>query len=92
MPHHPITDGSDEAYNNSFFVNANNTTAPRCIPAATFVPKPGCRFYVADFSAIEARGIAWITGEHWRQEVFAKGGDIYLPRISALPAGILTVS
>lgn len=42
-----------------------------------FVPKPGCRFYVADFSAIEARVIAWIAGEHWRQEVFANGGDIY---------------
>ena len=31
-----------------------------------FVSKPGCRFYVADFSAIEARVIAWIAGEHWR--------------------------
>ena len=42
-----------------------------------FVPKPGHRFFVADFSAIEARVIAWIAGEQWRQEVFASGGDIY---------------
>ena len=39
-----------------------------------FIPKPGCRFFVADFSAIEARVIAWIAGEQWRQEVFAQGG------------------
>ena len=42
-----------------------------------FVPKPGHRFFVADFSAIEARVIAWLAGEQWRQDVFAKGGDIY---------------
>lgn len=49
-----------------------------------FVPKPGFRFYVADFSAIEARVIAWIAGEHWRQEVFAKGGDIYCASASQM--------
>lgn len=49
-----------------------------------FVPKPGCRFYVADFSAIEARVIAWLAGEHWRQEVFAKGGDIYCASASQM--------
>lgn len=42
-----------------------------------FIPREGTRFYVADFSAIEARVIAWFAGESWRQEVFAKGGDIY---------------
>lgn len=42
-----------------------------------FIPKPGHRFFVADFSAIEARVIAWIAAEQWRQEVFAAGGDIY---------------
>lgn len=42
-----------------------------------FVPKPGCRFFVADFAAIEARVIAWLAGESWRQQVFADGGDIY---------------
>ncbi len=49
-----------------------------------FVPKHGCRFYVADFSAIEARVIAWLAGEHWRQEVFAKGGDIYCASASQM--------
>ena len=49
-----------------------------------FVPKPGCRFYVADFSAIEARVIAWLAGEHWRQEVFASGGDIYCASASQM--------
>ena len=49
-----------------------------------FVPKPGCRFYVADFSSIEARVIAWIAGEHWRQEVFANGGDIYCASASQM--------
>ena len=42
-----------------------------------FVPKPGYRFFVADFSAIEARVIAWLAGESWRQNVFIDGGDIY---------------
>ncbi|MHC1787287.1 MAG: DNA polymerase [Christensenellales bacterium] len=42
-----------------------------------FVAKSGTRFFVADFSAIEARVIAWLAGEQWRQDVFAKGGDIY---------------
>lgn len=49
-----------------------------------FVPKPGCRFYVADFPAIEARVIAWIAGKHWRQEVFANGGDIYCASASQM--------
>ena len=49
-----------------------------------FVPKPGHRFFVADFSAIEARVIAWIAGEDWRQEVFAGGGDIYCASASQM--------
>ena len=49
-----------------------------------FIPKPGCRFFVADFSAIEARVIAWIAGEQWRQEVFAQGGDIYCASASQI--------
>ena len=49
-----------------------------------FIPKPGCRFYVADFSAIEARVIAWLAGEHWRQQVFADGGDIYCASASQM--------
>ena len=49
-----------------------------------FIPKDGCRFFVADFSAIEARVITWIAGEHWRQEVFASGGDIYCASASQM--------
>ena len=49
-----------------------------------FIPKSGCRFFVADFSAIEARVIAWIAGEQWRQEVFAQGGDIYCASASQM--------
>lgn len=41
------------------------------------IPKPGTRFVVADYSAIEARVIAWLAGEKWRLELFEKGGDIY---------------
>ena len=41
------------------------------------IPKPGCRFMVADFSAIEARVIAWFAREKWRMDVFATHGKIY---------------
>ncbi len=49
-----------------------------------FIPKPGTRFIVADFSAIEARIIAWLAGEKWRMEVFASGGDIYCASASKM--------
>lgn len=49
-----------------------------------FIPSKGRRFLVADFSAIEARIIAWLAGEQWRQEVFAKGGDIYCASASQM--------
>lgn len=42
-----------------------------------FVPQNNRKFIVADFSAIEARVIAWLAGETWREKVFAEGGDIY---------------
>jgi len=42
-----------------------------------FVPKSGHKFIVADFNAIEARVIAWLAGERWRNEVFASHGKIY---------------
>lgn len=49
-----------------------------------FIPSEGHKFVVADFSAIEARVIAWLAGESWRQEVFAKGGDIYCASASQM--------
>ena len=42
-----------------------------------FIPYEGGKFIVADFSAIEARVIAWMAGEQWRLDVFRQGGDIY---------------
>ena len=49
-----------------------------------FIPREGAQFLVADFSAIEARVIAWFANERWRQEVFAKGGDIYCASASQM--------
>lgn len=42
-----------------------------------FIPSPGCRFVVSDFSAIEARVISWLADEGWRLEVFRTHGKIY---------------
>ncbi len=49
-----------------------------------FVPKEDSTFFVADFSAIEARVIAWLAGEEWRQQVFAEGKDIYCASASQM--------
>ena len=49
-----------------------------------FVPRGGMKFIVADFSAIEARVIAWLAGEKWRTEVFNDGGDIYCASASQM--------
>ena len=48
------------------------------------IPEPGHRFIAADFSAIEARVIAWIAGEQWRLDVFRNGGDIYCASASQM--------
>lgn len=49
-----------------------------------FIAKPGCTFHVCDFSAIEARVIAWIAGENWVLDVFRSGGDIYCATASQM--------
>lgn len=49
-----------------------------------FVPQEGRKFIVADFSAIEARVIAWFAGERWRLKVFEDGGDIYCASASQM--------
>lgn len=48
------------------------------------IPKPNHRFIVADFSAIEARVLAWIAGELWRIDTFKNGGDIYCASASKM--------
>lgn len=49
-----------------------------------FIPSKDKRFFVADFSAIEARVIAWLAGEEWRMEAFRKGDDIYCASASRM--------
>ena len=49
-----------------------------------FIPRPGTRFIVADFSAIEARVIAWLSGENWRLDVFKTHGKIYEASAAAM--------
>ena len=49
-----------------------------------YVPQDGRKFIVADFSAIEARVIAWFAGERWRLKVFEDGGDIYCASASQM--------
>lgn len=48
------------------------------------IAKPGCKFIVADFSAIEARVLAWLAGEEWRMEAFKNGEDIYCASASQM--------
>lgn len=49
-----------------------------------FVPKPGYKYIVADFSAIEARVLSFLAGEQWRIDVFAEGKDIYCSSASKM--------
>ena len=50
----------------------------------SFIPRPGCKFVVSDFSAIEARVLAWLAGENWRLEAFERGEDIYCASASRM--------
>ena len=49
-----------------------------------FIPRPGMKFIVADFNSVEARVLAWLAGEDWRMEAFAKGEDIYCASASKM--------
>lgn len=55
----------------------------QCIRTA-IIPSPGKKFIVADFSAIEARVIAWLAGEQWRLDTFSAGRDIYCASASQM--------
>lgn len=49
-----------------------------------FIPHEGMKFVVSDFSAIEARVLAWLAGEIWKSQAFAKGEDIYCSTASRM--------
>ena len=59
------------------------STLSQLIRTAFIAPKD-CMLCVSDFSAIEARVLSWLAGEQWRQDVFAKGGDIYCASASSM--------
>lgn len=60
-----------------------NDTLSQLIRTA-IIPGDGCLFAVSDFSAIEARLLAWLAGEQWKMDVFANGGDIYCETASQM--------
>ena len=55
----------------------------QCVRTA-FIPQPGMKFIVADFSAIEARVVAWLAGEDWKVAAFRDGKDIYCETASKM--------
>lgn len=67
---------------NMFYDNPSDVLSQ--LIRTAFVAKEGHTFYVADFSAIEARVIAWLADEKWRQEAFARGEDIYCASASQM--------
>ena len=70
-----VYDGDEETFECLYAPNVQQTLSE--LIRTALIPEPGCRFIVADFAAIEARVIAWIAGEDWRMDSFAKGEDIY---------------
>jgi len=76
-----VRDGDFDAV--EFFFDDVPDTLSQLIRTA-FVPCDGNKLIVADFSAIEARVIAWLAGEEWRQKVFAEGKDIYCASASQM--------
>lgn len=50
----------------------------------SFIPKPGMKYIVSDFAAIEARVLSYLAGEKWRSRVFANNGDIYCESASKM--------
>lgn len=71
-------------YNNLKLFYDNPSDVLSQLIRTAFIAKPKHRFIVADFSAIEARVIAWLADEKWRQEAFANGKDIYCESASQM--------
>ena len=62
-------------------------SVPTCLAECTrtaFIPAEGMKFIVSDYSAIEARVLAWLSGETWRQQAFEEGADIYCASASQM--------
>lgn len=69
-----VRDGDEETFK-LLYPDVQKTLSMLLRP--TLIPEPGHKFLVADFSAIEARVVAWCAGEQWRMDAFAAGRDIY---------------
>jgi len=68
-------------------IDALYDSVPQVLAEVTrtaFIPKPGCKFIVCDYSAIEARVLAWEAGEQWVLDAFAEGKDIYCETASQM--------
>ena len=90
LPQNHITDldlarslVSSNDYNSFYMCYDVAQTLSELIRTA-LIPSDGCRFIVSDFSAIEARVIAWVSGEQWRLDVFKNNGDIYCASASQM--------
>lgn len=76
-----VHEGDEETFN---AVYPDVSSALSELIRTALIPEDGHRFIVADYSAIEARVIAWIAGEDWRLKVFENGGDIYCASASQM--------
>lgn len=76
-----VHEGDEETFN---AVYPDVSSALSELIRTALIPEEGHRFIVADYSAIEARVIAWIAGEDWRLKVFENGGDIYCASASQM--------
>lgn len=90
LPQNHITDLD---FSRSLVANGDYDSFYQCYDVAqtlselirtALIPSDDCRFIVSDFSAIEARVIAWVSGEQWRLEVFKNDGDIYCASASEM--------
>lgn len=83
LAHELVKDGNFEMVETLWGSGSTSFVLSQLVRTA-FIPSPGCRFVVSDFSAIEARVIAWLAHEQWRLDVFNDGGDIYCASASKM--------